>query len=129
MQVEFCSLDLCTRIPCRQEDALNSGGSSVGRAGQQTRRAIDYSQIKQRPHLLDILAHEHDIDDHGIFAMLDGSVGVDADGPVVATDGEGGGLKELADAHAVLEAVAFDGEDVRPPRRLRCANRRRLLAR
>jgi len=61
-----------------------------------------------------------------------GGVGVEADGPVVAADGEGGGAEELVGAHALVQAVPEDVEHVRAPHRLdgaRGPRRRRLRRR
>lgn len=60
---------------------------------------------------------------------VEGTVGVEADGPAVAADGEGGGAEEIFDAHAFVEAVVEDVEHVRAMLCLRGARGTRGLHR
>lgn len=87
---------------------------------------VEQPQVGGRVHL-NTSVEEIEVDVDVIGAPM--VVGVEADGPVMAADGEGAGPDALADAHPPLLAVPSDAEHVASLRRLRDALRHRLCAR
>lgn len=84
----------------------------------------DERERVERPHV-GALRHELEVDGDAVLARLHVAVGVVADAPVVAADGEGRGLDEPADAEPLVHVVALDPEHARALRRLRGAGRGR----